>query len=159
MSKQTFVNLYNKIADPIRRHPLIRKHPSAKELVKYSVVGNFSNFLDLGLYIALTRAFTFWHDKYLLANALTMVIGSASRFIFHKKWTFRQDGGSFQEQYLKFIIVLAISLVLTEFFLFFSVEYLSIHDILGKIISMGLVTAVVYYLTKIWVFKKNKSLH
>ncbi len=138
---------------------LFRKYPSAKELIKYSIVGNFSNFLDLTLYIFLTRVSTFWHDHYLLANAFTMVIGSITRFVFHKKWTFRQDKGSFHEQYLKFISVLLISLVLTGFLLFLGVEYLEINDILGKVMAMGLVTMIVYYLTKVWVFKKNKPLN
>lgn len=155
MFLQALTNLYNKIAEPIRRLPLVRRHPSAKELIKYSIVGNASNFLDLGLYIILTRFYAFWYDQYLLANVVAMVAGSVSRFFFHKKWTFRDGAASFHRQYLRFIAVLVASLVLTELCLFFSVEYLGLYDILSKIISMGLVTGLVYYTTKVWVFSKN----
>lgn len=155
MFRKYFTFLYNKIADQVRRLPVVKRHPSAKELIKYSIVGNFSNFVDLALYIFLTRTFSFWHDKYLLANALTVIIGSATRFFFHKKWTFRHDGGSFHRQYLKFVSVLIFSLILSEIFLFLIVEYLSVNDILAKLITMGATTLVVYYATKVWVFKKD----
>jgi putative flippase GtrA len=159
MLKKYFYYFYNAIAGKIRNLPIVQRHPSAKELIKYSIVGNFSNFLDLALYVYLTRAFGFWLEHYLWANALTIVAGSITRFILHKKWTFRHDAGSFHEQYLKFIAVLLVSLVLSVIILFLIVEYSDINDIVGKIISMALVTVFVYYLTKVWVFKKNNPFH
>jgi len=155
MFKRYFNILYNKIADRIRQLSVVKRHPSTKEVIKYSIVGNFSNFIDLALYIFLTRAFHFWYDKYLLANALTIIIGSATRFFFHKKWTFRHDGGSFRRQYLRFIFVLVFSLIFNEILLFLIVEYLSVNDVLAKLITMGATTLVVYYTTKVWVFKKD----
>jgi putative flippase GtrA len=158
MLKEYFNFLYNKAASKFRRLPFIRNYPGSKELIKYSIVGNFSNFLDLVLYIFLTRISDFWHTHYLLANALTMVIGSVIRFALHKKWTFRHDGGSFHGQYIRFMIVMFGSMILTEFLLFLAVEHLAVNDIIGKILAMGVVTAFCYYLTKVWVFKKGTPL-
>ncbi|NMC51682.1 GtrA family protein [Candidatus Kuenenbacteria bacterium] len=155
MIGKIFYNLYNKLADKIRNIPIVRKHPTAKELIKYSIVGNFSNILDLVLYVILTRSFIFWHENYLFANVLTMVVGSLSRFFLHKKWTFRHDTGSFHEQYLRFIAVMFVSLILSTVLLFLTVEYLLVNDIVGKLIATAIITLIVYYLTKIWVFKKG----
>ncbi len=155
MLKKYLQFFYEKTAICFRNLPFIRHYPDSKELIKYSIVGNFSNFLDLVLYIIFTRFSNFWHENYLWANALSMFIGSVVRFFLHKKWTFRHNAGSSHYQYFRFIIVLILSFILTGLFLFLIVEHFTVNDIIGKIIAMGLVTGFTYYLTKIWVFKKN----
>ncbi len=158
MFKKKIHHLYNQAATRFRGLPFIRNYPGSKELIKYSIVGNLSNFLDLALYIFITRVSGFWHTHYLLANALSMIIGSILRFVLHKKWTFRHDGGSFHHQYFRFMVVMFFSLISTGILLFLAVEYLSVNDIIGKILAMGVVTLFCYYLTKVWVFKKGTPL-
>lgn len=158
MLKKYFHHLYDQTACHFRRLPFIRNYPDSKELIKYSIVGNLSNFLDLTLYIFVTRVFEFWHTHYLLANALSMIIGSITRFVLHKKWTFRHDGGSFHHQYFRFMVIMFASLISTGALLFLAVEHLAVNDIIGKILAMGVVTLFCYYLTKVWVFKKGTPL-
>ncbi|HOZ37053.1 MAG TPA: GtrA family protein [bacterium] len=155
MIQNNLTLFYNKIADCVRRLNFVRHYPDSKELIKYSIVGNLTNFLDLMLYIAFTRFSHFWYENYLWANTLSMLIGSVLRFFLHKKWTFRHDGGSSHYQYFRFVIVLVLSFFLTGIFLFVIVEHLDFNDIIGKIMAMGLVTGFTYYLTKVWVFRKK----
>ena len=144
--------LYNLIANIIRRLPIVKKYPTAKELMKYSLVGNIGNLIDIGAYIYLTRAFEFWQENYLIANAFTMLIASRVRFIFHKHWTFRDRSENFRWQYSKFIVVMIIGLLINEVILYITVEHLNFNDIIGKITSMICGTFISYYLTKKWVF-------
>lgn len=127
--------------------------------MKYSLVGNLSNLVDLGLYIYLTRAFFFWREHYLVVNIFTMLIGSIARFIFHKRWTFRDKSPRIHWQYTKFILVMLLGLIINEITLFIAVEYLEIYDLIGKIASMAISTIVVYLLTKKWVFDKGELNH
>ncbi len=150
------LKLYHATLNTIRQFPLLKKYPAVKELMKYSLVGNLSNILDLGLYIYLTRAFFFWHEHYLTANIFTMLIASIARFVFHKRWTFRDNSKNIHWQYVKFILVMILSLIINELALFITVEHIGFHDIIGKIIGMVIGTLFVYYLTKKWVFNQEE---
>ena len=150
------LKLYNSTLNTIRQFPFLRKYPAVKELMKYSLVGNLSNILDLGLYIYLTRAFFFWREHYLTANIFTMLIASIVRFIFHKHWTFRDNGKNIHWQYFKFILVMILGSIINVLVLFITVEHIGCHDIIGKIIGLAIGTLIVYSLTKKWVFNKEE---
>lgn len=144
---------YEKIALKIRSLPLLNRNPSLKQLIKYSLVGNFSNLIDLSLYIYLTRFFFLWRAHYLIANLLTMFIAGIFRFIFHKHWTFRDPARNIKEQYLKFSLTLLLSFAANELVLFTAVEAGNMNDLIAKIISMAAGTLFVFAIMKKWVFK------
>jgi len=151
------LKFYNFFADKVRHFSLIKKYPRVKELVKYSLVGNFSNIIDLGSYIYITRSFDFWRRHYLIANLITMLIASITRFILQKYWTFKNFDSSIsslKSQYLKFILVLTAVILIEEWLLYVAVEFVNINDLVGKIIAFAFGTVIVYTLTKHWVFKK-----
>lgn len=154
-SAHMILSIYQAISYKIRSLPLVKKYPTLKELVKYSIVGNLSNLLDFSLYIYLTRAFIFWREHYLTANLITLLLASVTRFAFHKHWTFRDSSKQTHIQYIKFITILIIGLALSELVLFLSVEHLSLYDILGKLIAVVIGTLITYYFTRTWVFGKS----
>ncbi|MFH1890902.1 MAG: GtrA family protein [Candidatus Kuenenbacteria bacterium] len=149
-------SFFNKILQKFRSHPYIKKNPGIKELIKYSIVGNFANIMDFIFYISLTRAFTFWRAHYLTANIITMLTASIIRFALHKKWTFRNSDKDIKYQYLKFIILLISTMFASEAGLYLAVEQFNIHDIIGKLLSILLITFFAFSGTKLWVFKKQK---
>ncbi len=149
-------NIYHNLAHKFRNITFIKQHPAIKEILKYSVVGNLTNIVDVGLYIYLTRAFIFWEHHYLIANLITMFIASVIRFVFHKKWTFRDKGQDrVHKQFIKFSLLMVLGLAITEVILYVCVEYFYIYDLIGKIIAMAAVTVIVYYLTRTWIFNKS----
>jgi putative flippase GtrA len=147
-------SIYNKIIQRFRNLELIKRYPTIKELIKYSLVGNLSNALDFGLYFYLTRVFYFWWEHYLVANLFTLFMASLVRFVFHKHWTFRNSDKRIYTQYLKFITILVIGLIFNEFILYISVEHLIFNDLIGKLMAMALGTLLIYYFTRTWVFGK-----
>jgi len=142
----------NQILAKVRKLPIFHKHPTVKEMAKYSLVGNMSNLFDLGLYVSLTRFSSFWLAHYLSANIITMLVASVFRFTLHKKWTFRNNSDGVRKQYIKFILTMIFGLILTLVVIFMAVEWLHINDILAKILSMLIGTLIVYFITKHWVF-------
>ena len=147
-------SIYKKIINKIRSLPFVKRYPTIKELIKYSLVSNLSNVIDLGLYIYLTRVFYFWREHYLVANLFSLFIASLVRFRFHKHWTFRNSDKHIHIQYLKFITILIIGLIMNELVLYISVEHLFFNDLIGKLIAMALGTLVIYHFTRTWVFGK-----
>ncbi len=147
-----FKKFYNFCANQIRKIPLLKKYPTLKELIKYSLVGNFSNLVDFSFYIFLTRFFIIFYRHYLLTSIFTMIIASIIRFVLHKYWTFRDITSNIYLQYLKLIIVLSSSLIIENLILFIAVEKININDIIGKFIGLVLFSLTTYFFTKKWVF-------
>ena len=146
------LKFYNFFADKVRHFSLIKKYPRVKELIKYSLVGNFSNLVDFSFYIFLTRFFIIFYRHYLWTSIFSMIIASIIRFILHKYWTFKDITSNIYLQYLKLIIVLGLSLIIENTILFISVERFSFNDIIGKFIGLVLSSLITYFLTKKWVF-------
>ena len=144
-------NLINKF----RNYYFIKKNPVVKELIKYSIVGQMGNIIDFGLYLYLTRVFGYWRENYLTANLFGMAMAGILRFVFHKKWTFRDKDKKTEIQYFKFTAVLILNFLINQGFLYYAVEYLNINDILGKLIAAVLTTLLVYCASKYWIFKKS----
>lgn len=145
-------NLYNKFADSLRNHGLIRKYPAAKEMIKYSIVGNLNNLLDLGIYIYLTRSYLYWHENYVLANVVGMLVATIGRFVLHKLWTFRDSSHEIEIQFMKFSIASVLGLAANMVVLIILVESFQVNDILAKLIGMIIGSFLVFYLVRIWVF-------
>ncbi len=150
-----FKKTYNRIADHFRQLYIFKKYPAVKELLKYSVAGNFSNLIDFGVYIYLTRTFSFWRRHYLTVNLISMLLASITRFFLQKYWTFKDKDSGIKIQYIRFIITLFLALVISEFVLYVSVEHIYINDLLGKILAFAVGTTVTYTLSKKWVFNNG----
>ncbi len=153
-----FEKFYNLCANQIRKVRLIKKYPTLKELIKYSLVGNFSNLIDFSFYILLTRFFVFFYQHYLYTSIFSMVLASIIRFLLHRYWTFKDINTNIYLQYLKLIIVLALSLIIENTILFISVEYFYFNDIIGKFIGLVISSLITYFLTKKWVFYHSSNI-
>ncbi len=142
-----------KIAAKIREHPLLIGRPTLRQFIKFGLVGASNTVLDFGVYLALTR----WLDlHYLIANLIAFSLAASSSFILNKYWTFRDnrlDGLTFQ--YIKFLIVSTVGAFLTEFTLFALVHFAGIHDIIGKVTAIAVVTFWNFFANKHWTFRRR----
>ena len=111
----------------LRENYFFRKFPILKQLLKFAMVGVTSFLIDLGIYLALTRSFDFFAEYYLLANALSFMTAVGWSFVINKLWTFRVYGRSnLGGQYVRFVSVYAIGLLLTSLLLFVFVSLLKV---------------------------------
>jgi len=155
----TLKRYFLKYLHQFRNCRFIKKYPHAKEVIKYSIVGNMAGIIDFLLYIYLTRVFSFWRHHYLIANLFTMSIAVILRFTFHKAWTFRDDDHQIERQFLKFALVSVLSILASETILYSVVEHLNVNDIIGKLIAAAFITLFAFFGARQWVFKKRKIIN
>ena len=121
------------------------KRRGIRQLIKFGIVGVSSTVIDWGIYLLLTRIFGFY---YLMAKILSFGVAVLNSYIWNRRWTFRSNDPAKLKQFIKFLTISFVGVVLNTFIMYLSVEHLRWHDIYG----LFLATAIVLF----WNFLANK---
>lgn len=132
--------------------PLIR-YQWVRQFIKFSIVGGVCTIFDFGIYLFLTRLFSFWRVYYLWANFVAVISAATINFIWNRKWTFRVRQGSVFWQYLKFWLAVLLGILVYQSILYLSVERLNWGDMLGKILGAIFAWLLRFIFNKFWTFK------
>lgn len=129
----------------------IVKDPSGNiwiQVGRYFVSGGVAFLVDAGLLFALTE----WAGlHYLVSSTISFSVGLVITYIFSIFWVFdNRTLKSKWAEFLVFVLIGVIGLVLTNFFLWIFTDKLGLHYLLSKIIT----TVLVF----IWNFIAKKSL-
>jgi dolichyl-phosphate beta-glucosyltransferase len=117
---------------------------------KYSVVGVSGTIVDLGtLYIFVD----FLHIPVLLATAISFILAVINNFILNKYWTFQNKSSNVRKQFIKFLIVSVIGLLLTEMFMALFVYVLKIWYLISKLLTSAIILVWNFLGNKHWTFK------
>ena len=117
---------------------------------KYSIVGCLGTAVDLAsLYVFVDLL----HIYLLISTAMSFMLAVINNFILNKYWTFQNKSSNIRNQFIKFLIVSTIGLVLTEGFMAFFVYGLKIWYISSKLITSVLVLMWNFLANKYWTFK------
>ena len=120
------------------------------ELVRYVSVGVMATVVDYGAYYILTRSFSFAAT---VANPGAYLVGNVVSFLGQRTVTFRSHGhpGS---QYLRFLVVNATGLVISQFTLVVLMR-LGVNDLVAK--AAGVITSGTfnYLANRFWTFRTN----
>jgi dolichyl-phosphate beta-glucosyltransferase len=117
---------------------------------KYALVGFLGTAIDLGsLYLFIDRL----HIHLLVATALSFLLAVINNFTLNKFWTFQNKHSNIRKQFIKFLIVSTIGLMLTEMCMAFFVYVLSIWYMSAKLFTSGLVLTWNFLANKYWTFK------
>ncbi len=117
---------------------------------KYAIVGCTGTAIDLGtLYIFVD----FLHLNLLLSTAISFILAVINNFILNKYWTFQNKSSNIRKQFIKFLIVSVMGLLLTEACMAFFVFGLKIWYMAAKLITSGLVLTWNFLANKYWTFK------
>jgi|SRR3989344_2314268 len=135
----------------LRRFPILDRHPSARQFVKFCVVGVTNVVIDLGIYLLLTRVAS-WY--FILASVCSFVVAVSWSFYWNRRWTFRMRGQAGTQQFTRFIITNASSGLFQVVVLYLVVEAMHWYDLVGKAIVIVLGTFWNFTLTKFWAFRK-----
>jgi len=130
----------------------IRFHKS-KEFFKFCVVGTSGVFVNMGLFIILTRWFGFVLEY---ASPIAIEISIISNFILNNIWTFRSRGvkSSLLKRFVRFHIV-AFSAGVVNYITLLSFVYgLGLMDVIANLIGIAAATVVNYILNSRWTWKK-----
>ncbi len=125
----------------------IRKHII---FIKYALVGCLGTAIDLGsLYIFVD----FLHLNVLLGTAISFVLAVINNFTLNKYWTFENKSSNIRKQFIKFLTVSIMGLILTEIFMALFVYGIHIWYIASKIVTSGLVLTWNFVANKYWTFR------
>ena len=136
---------------------LMNKFPFLRQFVKFALVGIMNTIIDFGTYILLTRFFPWFAENYLVANGISFLLAITNSFYINKYWTFNScQKENTTLQYIKFISLCSISLIIVETILFCLIDFFSFYDLLAKLVSMFFGTFFNFYFSRIFVFKAKK---
>lgn len=117
---------------------------------KYAIVGITGTLIDV---VALFILVQFFHFSVLSAVTISFVLAATNNFIWNKFWTFNNRNANYHHQYLKFLIVSIIGLMITLLFMFIFHIIAGIWYIFAKLITSLLVLYWNYWGNKNWTFR------
>ena len=126
-----------------------------EDFMKYSLVGVSGVFVNLGLYLFLTR---YYEISELVAPLIAIESALISNFILNNFWTFgkRITQSRIRVKFVKFHLVSGFSALInySTFLTLFLV--FGLYDILANLIGIGLAAIVNYLINSNWTWKDNK---
>lgn len=125
----------------------------SKEFFKFCVVGTNGVFVNMGLFIILTRTLGM---KLEYASPIAIEISIISNFILNNIWTFRARSvkSSLLKRFVKFHIV-AFSAGVVNYITLLSLVYgLGFLDVIANLVGIAAATLVNYILNSRWTWKK-----
>ena len=126
-----------------------------EDFMKYSLVGVSGVFVNLGLYLFLTR---YYEISELVAPLIAIESALISNFILNNFWTFgkRITQSRIRVKFVKFHLVSGFSALInySAFLTLFLV--FGLYDILANLIGIGLAAIVNYLINSNWTWKGNK---
>ena len=126
-----------------------------EDFMKYSLVGVSGVFVNLGLYLFLTR---YYEISELVAPLIAIESALISNFILNNFWTFgkRITQSRIRVKFVKFHLVSGFSALInySAFLTLFLV--FGLYDILANLIGIGLAAIVNYLINSNWTWKDNK---
>jgi len=128
----------------------------SEEFIKFLTVGFSGVFVNLGIYIFLTR---FIGVPVELAPPIAIEVSIISNFLLNHYWTFsgRTTESSFLRKIIRFHLAAGMAGILNYTVFLMLLKVLGIHDILSNIIGIGLGALVNYFLNSYWTWKQIET--
>ena len=124
-----------------------------RQFAKFGIVGVGNSTIDFTLYLLGTRMFNL---HFLLANTISWIAAVSFSFAMNKYWTFSAHGNShIREQSAKFILVSIGSLMLSQLLLYSQMQAAGMHDLIAKIVTIGVVGFWNVFMNKFWTFRHD----
>ncbi len=125
---------------------------TAKEFVRFGVVGACNTVLDFFLYYALTRSVPFFMAHVVIAAAISFCAAVSCSFVLNTFWTFQKDSHAWHRRSAKFFLVALVGLALNSVILLF-LTHVGVHDLIAKLFATGVVILWNFTLQKTWTFR------
>lgn len=122
------------------------------QLLKFGIVGIIATVIDFLLLTILTEFFSVY---YLISAGISFIVSTIFNYLASMKFVFvsRYDKTHRRQEMLIFFILSIIGLLLNQVFMWFFVELVMMHYIVGKVFATVLVMAWNFISRKIWLEK------
>lgn len=137
---------------PVKQH--LEKIPvTARQFVKFCMVGVTNTGVDFAAFLLFTQVFTF---HYLIANVLAFLISVTNSYLLNRAFTFKSKQSK-KTEYLSFFAVMIVGLLFAELILSFGVEILELPVIYVKAGAIAVVMFWNFFGSKYFAFKIKKA--
>lgn len=126
-----------------------------KQFIKYALIGGASLVIDFIIYYSLTRFISFFHNKLIVAKAVSFFISSVFNFNFNKKWTFGKKSPHNLKEIAKYYSVAFSALGINALLMFIFLKFLP--DLLAWFFAAAITALLNFVASRLWVFANEKS--
>ncbi|MCL5795422.1 MAG: GtrA family protein [Patescibacteria group bacterium] len=125
---------------------------NVKQFIKFSVVGIVGTGVDWLFYFIFSR----WlHLFYLIAKIISFIVAAINNYILNRVWTFRSKEKNIGKEFIKFIIVSTVGLILNALIMYIVVSKLKYSDFWGLILATAIVMFWNFFANKFWTFREH----
>ena len=121
-----------------------------QQILKFGVVGGTAFLIDYGIFTILSQ---FLSVHYLIASIISFSVSVVYNYILSIKWVFDVTKKQTSKEFIIFIILSVIGLVLNSLILYVCVDLIHIHELIGKIIATAIVMVYNFITRKIFIEK------
>ncbi len=121
-----------------------------QQIIKFGIVGGLAFIIDYGIYTLLSQLLGIY---YILASIISFSISVIFNYILSIKWVFDVTKKQTTKEFIIFIVLSVIGLIINSIILYICVELFNIHDMVGKIIATIIVMVYNFITRKIFIEK------
>ncbi len=119
-----------------------------KQILKFGVVGVVAFLIDYGLLYILTE---FIGIYYLISAIISFTVSVIVNYIMSIKWVFDVNKKQGVKEFIIFIILSIIGLIINEIIMYMMVNLVNIHYMISKLFSTGIVMVYNFVTRKIFI--------
>ena len=119
------------------------------QLIKFCVVGGTGVVVDFGITFLFKEKLKL--NKY-IANSLGFMAAASTNYLLNRWWTFRSHDPEVAQQYVQFVGISAIGLILNNIIIYLLNDKARLNFYLSKLIAIGLVTLWNFFMNYYFTF-------
>ena len=119
------------------------------QFIKFCVVGGTGVVVDFGITFLFKEKLKL--NKY-IANSLGFMAAASTNYLLNRWWTFRSHDPEVAQQYVQFVGISAIGLILNNIIIYLLNDKSRLNFYLSKLIAIGLVTLWNFFMNYYFTF-------
>ena len=119
------------------------------QFIKFCVVGGTGVVVDFGITFLFKEKLKL--HKY-IANSLGFMAAASTNYLLNRWWTFRSHDPEVAQQYVQFVGISAIGLILNNIIIYLLNDKARLNFYLSKLIAIGLVTLWNFFMNYYFTF-------
>ena len=119
------------------------------QFIKFCVVGGTGVVVDFGITFLFKEKLKL--NKY-IANSLGFMAAASTNYLLNRWWTFRSHDPEVAQQYVQFVGISAIGLILNNIIIYLLNDKARLNFDLSKLIAIGLVTLWNFFMNYYFTF-------
>jgi len=129
---------------------MIKISDTLNKFIKFSIVG-FVN--TSGSYLLFFILLELAKVNYIIASVSAYILGTLISYIGNKYWTFRIRHTAWRLEFIKYMILNLVGLIINTLIMVLLVENFKMHPMIAQIIAMSVVIFYNFFGSKFWVFR------